>query len=81
MKYFCVCFICGSAEAECGHREPELISYSRKVLERQAQGAPGAAETPAKVVAMPEPAKTAQQRRRREIRRAATEFRQKRGWQ
>ncbi len=81
MKYFRECFVCGSAEAECGHRESELMGWSRKVLERQAQGAPGAIEMPAKVVAMPEPAKTAQQRRRREIRRAATEFRQKRGWQ
>lgn len=39
MKYFCSCFICGSSDDDCGHREAPLIVWWRamqgwKLMER-----------------------------------------------
>lgn len=31
MTYFCRCFICGSQLTCCGHREPDLISWWRRL--------------------------------------------------
>ena len=79
--YFCECFICGSLQAECGHREAELQAHSKKVLSQRAQDQPDAADEPAEVVTMPDRAKMRLNARKREIRLAAEEFRQRRGWQ
>jgi hypothetical protein len=27
MTYFCECFICGSDESDCGHREADLVTW------------------------------------------------------
>lgn len=78
--YFCECFVCGSLQAECGHREGELQGYSKQVLGQRAQDKPGATGEPAEVFTMPERDRMRQNARRREIREEAIEFRRKRGW-
>ncbi len=76
--YFRECFVCGSLNVECGHRESDLVSWW---VSGSVTVAPQTTEIPAPVVTTPEPAETPQSAPVEEIRQLAKELRRKRGWQ
>lgn len=75
--YFRECFICGSLNVECGHREDALISWW---LSGCVTATPQTIEIPRAAVTTPEQAHAAESAPVEEIRQLAREMRKKRGW-
>lgn len=75
--YFRECFVCGSLNVECGHREESLVAW---FMAGCATVAPQPIEMARAAVTTPEQAHAAESAPVEEIRQLAREMRKKRGW-